>query len=95
LQIASALVCINCKLGHAPDERHSQDGTALPEDRPRTPPTLRPKLALETVYRWRAALRSGKGITDDKKRLLIEATAGTAESILWADFQPPEDKAGR
>jgi hypothetical protein len=53
---------------------------------------LRPTLALETVYRWRAALRSGKGIADDKKRLLIEATAGTAESILWADFQPPETK---
>jgi hypothetical protein len=50
----------------------------------------KPKLALETVYRWRAALRSGKGITDDKKRLLIQATAGTSEAITWADFQPPE-----
>lgn len=49
---------------------------------------LRPGLALETVYRWRAAMRSGRGVADDVKALLIQATKGTGHPIAWADFAP-------
>lgn len=49
---------------------------------------LRPGLALETVYRWRAALKSGRGIPDPNKRLLIEATRETPHPIGWLDFTP-------
>ena len=51
---------------------------------------LRPGLALETVYRWRAALREGKGVADDIKLLLIEATRETDQALAWADFAPAE-----
>lgn len=49
---------------------------------------LRPGLALETVYRWRQALRSGRGVADPIKQLLIDATGGTAHPITWSDFAP-------
>ena len=49
---------------------------------------LRPGLALETVYRWRGALRSGRGVADNVKTLLIEATRDTAHPIAWGDFEP-------
>lgn len=49
---------------------------------------LRPTLALETVYRWRQALRGGRGVADEVKRLLIEATRETAHPVTWADFDP-------
>lgn len=50
--------------------------------------TRRPGVALETVYRWRAALKSGRGVSDDVKRLLIEATRDTAHPIVFSDFAP-------
>lgn len=53
----------------------------------------RPGLALETVYRWRSALKSGVGISDGNKRLLIEATAASSQPIEWADFLPVEEAA--
>lgn len=56
--------------------------------------TLRPGLALETVYRWRSALRDGRGVGDSVKRLLIEATRTTAEPIAWGDFEPTLTEAG-
>lgn len=46
----------------------------------------RPGLALETVYRWRAALREGRGVSDPVKQVLIKATQGTDQPITWADF---------
>ena len=49
-----------------------------------------PGLALETVYRWRTALRSGKGISDARKALLVAATTGTDHPVTWADFLPHE-----
>lgn len=49
----------------------------------------RPGLALETVYRWRAALKGGRGVADDIKVLLIGATSRTPHQITWADFAPP------
>lgn len=49
---------------------------------------LRPGLALETVYRWRQALRSGRGVADPIKQLLIEATRETTQPITWGDFAP-------
>lgn len=48
---------------------------------------LRPSLALETVYRWRQALRTPRGVADDIKRLLMEATADTPHALTWADFE--------
>lgn len=48
----------------------------------------RPGLALETVYRWRQALKSGRGIADPNKKLLIEATRDTEHPIQWPDFTP-------
>lgn len=47
-----------------------------------------PGLAVETVYRWRQALKAGKGISDRRKALLIEATAATEHAIAWPDFVP-------
>lgn len=48
----------------------------------------KPDLALETVYRWRTAMREGKGVSDAVKALLIEATRGTPHPITWGDFAP-------
>jgi hypothetical protein len=50
----------------------------------------KPGTALETVYRWRAALRDGRGVADPIKTLLIEATRDTTQPICWADFAPGE-----
>lgn len=50
----------------------------------------RPETALETVYRWRNSLKSGRGIPDDRKRLLIEATAESPHPIRWGDFELAE-----
>lgn len=52
--------------------------------------SLEQGLALETVYRWRAAIAAGKGVSDNRKTLLIQATAGTDHPIVWADFAPAE-----
>ncbi len=49
--------------------------------------TMRPTLALETVYRWRQALRTPRGVADDIKRLLMAATAETPHALTWADFE--------
>lgn len=49
---------------------------------------LRPGTALETLYRWRSSLTTARGISDDRKRLLIAATADSDHPITWADFQP-------
>lgn len=54
---------------------------------------LRPGLRLETVYRWRQALRDGRGVADPIKQLLIEATRDTADAIVWSDFAPAEAAA--
>lgn len=43
---------------------------------------------LVTVYRWRKALKTGRGVIDDVKLTLIEVTAGTPQAISWADFDP-------
>lgn len=43
---------------------------------------------LSIVYRWRQALKAGRGISDENKRALIKATAGTAHAIAWGDFAP-------
>lgn len=51
---------------------------------------LRPGIALETVYRWRAALRAGRGVPDPVKAVLIEATRDTEHPIVFADFAPPD-----
>jgi hypothetical protein len=48
----------------------------------------RPGLALETVYRWRQALRTGRGVADPVKQILIDATQATNHAITWADFEP-------
>jgi hypothetical protein len=48
---------------------------------------MRPTLALETVYRWRQALRTPRGVADDIKRLLMAATAETPHALTWADFE--------
>lgn len=48
----------------------------------------KPDLALETVYRWRQALRDGRGVSDDIKILLIDVTRETARPIVWSDFAP-------
>lgn len=50
---------------------------------------LRPGLDLATVYRWRAALRTPRGVGDDVKRLLMAATEGSRYPIAWADFETP------
>ncbi len=55
---------------------------------------IRPGTALETIYRWRAALTSGRGISDAHKRLLIAATASTAMPITVADFWADLPMAG-
>lgn len=47
---------------------------------------LRPGLSLQTLYKWRGALSDGRGIRDENKRVLIEATAATEHAIVWADF---------
>jgi len=52
-----------------------------------------PGLALETVYRWRTALKDGRGINDNRKRLLIDATAETENPIAWSDFMPVSEAA--
>lgn len=44
---------------------------------------------LVTVYRWRKAIASGKGVSDDNKRRLVEATAAGEHPIGYADFFPP------
>ncbi|WP_337186601.1 hypothetical protein [Phenylobacterium sp.] len=54
---------------------------------------LRPGLAVETVYRWRAALKGGRGVADAIKQLLIAATRETAQPIHWGDFEPPAGSA--
>lgn len=48
---------------------------------------------LETVYRWRAKLSAGTGVTDDIKKALIAATADTDHAIHWSDFTPATQKA--
>lgn len=48
----------------------------------------RPGTALETLYRWRQALSAGRGIPDQRKKLLIEATRETPHPIHWEDFDP-------
>lgn len=45
---------------------------------------------LVTMYRWRNALRDGRGIAQPKQKLLIDATAGSEHPIEWKDFLPVE-----
>lgn len=52
--------------------------------------TVRPETVLETLYRWRSALNSGRGIRDENKRVLVEATRDAAQPIAWADFTPAD-----
>lgn len=49
---------------------------------------LRPSLALETVYRWRQALNARRGVSDEIKQLLIEATRDSDHPLAWEDFNP-------
>jgi hypothetical protein len=51
---------------------------------------VRPGLCLETVYRWRQALRNGRGVNDSIKQVLIDATRDTEQPISWSDFAPGE-----
>jgi len=46
--------------------------------------------SLSILYRWIKAMEAGRGIRDDNKRALIEATAGSEHAIGWEDFQPAE-----
>lgn len=45
---------------------------------------------LATIWRWKKALASGKGISDANKRRLIAATAAATRPITWVDFLPAE-----
>lgn len=45
---------------------------------------------LVTVYRWRRALANGKGVSDDNKRRLVDATAASPAPIVYADFFPAD-----
>lgn len=47
---------------------------------------------LVTLYRWRKALMTGRGISTPNQRQLITATAGTEHAILWTDFIPDEGR---
>lgn len=49
----------------------------------------RPSTALETLYRWRAAINDGRGISDRNKDVLIRATEVTEHAIEFADFYEP------
>lgn len=51
---------------------------------------LKPGTSLETVYRWRQAMRAGRGVSDDVKRLLIDATRGLEQPIAFVDFAPED-----
>ena len=48
---------------------------------------------LVTIYRWRAAIASGEGVSDKNKRALIEATTAASAPITYADFLPREAAA--
>lgn len=48
---------------------------------------------LKTIYRWRQSIEDGEGIRDQNKARLIEATAGSAHAITWADFLPQLERA--
>lgn len=48
---------------------------------------------LATVYRWKARIESGTGVSDPKKRALIKATAASEHAIVWADFYLAEAAA--
>jgi hypothetical protein len=50
----------------------------------------KPGIARETVYRWRQAIKSERGISDANKWLLIEASSNTEAPISWADFYPEQ-----
>lgn len=54
---------------------------------------IKPKTRLETLYRWRGKLSAETGVTDDIKRLLIQASAGTDHPIHWSDFNVAEARA--
>jgi hypothetical protein len=41
-----------------------------------------------TIWRWKRAIDGGKGVSDDNKRRLVEATAEAAHPIAYADFFP-------
>ncbi|MFN4296949.1 MAG: hypothetical protein ACK4FB_08905 [Brevundimonas sp.] len=46
--------------------------------------------SLSILYRWIKAIENGRGVRDENKRLLIEATAGSDDPISWGDFEPAE-----
>jgi len=41
---------------------------------------------LATIYKWAGALDEGRGIRDEAKRRLMDATSGTPHAISWSDF---------
>jgi hypothetical protein len=56
--------------------------------------SVRPGVALETVYRWRTAISDGSGVSDSVKRALIASTVDTLEALSWDDFCPSDLRGG-
>ena len=44
--------------------------------------------SLSILYRWIKALEEGRGIRDENKAALIQATADSDHAISWDDFRP-------
>lgn len=55
---------------------------------------VRPGVSLVTVYRWRSALRDGRGVSDAVKQTLIAATQELPHPICFGDFAPDSHGAG-